>query len=115
MLRAIPGAGAEARALEMTDGADALGFVAAGLEGDALVVYGFSVGGRTDFSAEKPDAGTVFVLDALLRAAASFGEVHGARRIRTAFPDFYDFFRLRGFETDAAHAETPMETIVHYI
>ena len=66
------------------------------------------------FAAEKPDAETVFVLDTLLRAAASFGEVHGARRIRTAFPDFYDFFRLRGFEALEQYAEAPMEAIVHY-
>ena len=102
ILRATAGAGAEARVLVMTDRAD------------ALVVYGFSLGGRTDFAAEKPDAETVFVLDTLLRAAASFGEVHGARRIRTAFPDFSDFFRLRGFEALEQYAEAPMEAIVHY-
>lgn len=114
ILRVTAGAGAEARVLVMTDGAEELGHVAAGLHADALVVYGFSVGGRTDFAAEKPDAETVFVLDTLLRAAASFGEVHGARRIRTAFPDFYDFFRLRGFEALEQYAEAPMEAIVHY-
>ena len=97
VLRETPGADAEARVLVMTDGADELGLVVAGVRERTLVVYGFSVAGRTDFTAEKPDAETVFILDTLLRSAASFGEVNGADRIRTTFPDFYDFFRLRGF------------------
>ena len=98
----------------MTDGADELGLVVAGVRERTLVVYGFSVAGRTDFTAEKPDAETVFILDTLLRSAASFGEVNGADRIRTTFPDFYDFFRLRGFEAAESHMEAPMSAIVHY-
>ena len=86
----------------------------AGVRERTLVVYGFSVAGRTDFTAEKPDAETVFILDTLLRSAASFGEVNGADRIRTTFPDFYDFFRLRGFEAAESHMEAPMSAIVHY-
>ena len=104
VLRETPGADAEARVLVMTDGA----------RERTLVVYGFSVAGRTDFTAEKPDAETVFILDTLLRSAASFGEVNGADRIRTTFPDFYDFFRLRGFEAAESHMEAPMSAIVHY-
>ena len=38
----------------------------------------------------------------------------GADRIRTTFPDFYDFFRLRGFEAAESHMEAPMSAIVHY-
>ena len=88
VLRETPGADAEARVLVMTDGADELGLVVAGVRERTLVVYGFSVAGRTDFTAEKPDAETVFILDTLLRSAASFGEVNGADRIRTTFPGF---------------------------
>ena len=114
VLRETPGADAEARVLVMTDGADELGLVVAGVRERTLVVYGFSVAGRTDFTAEMPDAETVFILDTLLRSAASFGEVNGADRIRTTFPDFYDFFRLRGFEAAESHMEAPMSAIVHY-
>lgn len=114
VLRATAGAGAEARVLVMTDGADELGYVVAGVYGQTVSIHAFSVAGKTDFSAEKPDAQTTFILDTLLRAAASFGEVHGASSIRTDFPDFFGFFAKRGFEAHDTYAEAPMSVIVHY-
>lgn len=83
-------------------------------EDDTLVFYGFSVSGQTDFTKSKPDPMTTFVLDTLMRSAASFGETNGMNHIRTAFPDFFDFFKQRGFAVAEDHAEAPMSLIVHY-
>lgn len=96
----------------MTDRGEELGWVALELDGDVLRMLKFSVPGY-DFG-EKPQGETVFVLDALMRAAASFGETNGAARLETAFPDFYDFFRLRGFKTDETHAFGPVSLVVKY-
>ena len=49
-----------------------------------------------------------------MRAAASYGENFGANQIVTDFPDFFQFFKLRWFQTDDSHAFTPMSTIVKY-
>lgn len=112
--RETAGADVESRVLEMTDGEESLGHVVVSLKEDTLWIHGFSVSGRRNFSAEKPDMGTVFILDTLMRSAASFGETNGANCIKTTFPDFFDFFKLRHFTVEADHAETPMTTIVHY-
>lgn len=112
--RKTEGAGADARVLVMTDGEEELGYAVVGIQNGTLLIYGFSVSGRTDFAGEKPDMETVFVLDTLMRAAASFGETNGADKIETTFPDFFGFFKLRGFTVLESHAETPMSTIVRY-
>lgn len=49
-----------------------------------------------------------------MRSAASWGEDHGADAIATCFPDFFGFFKARGFTVDEEHAFTPMSTIVRY-
>ena len=49
-----------------------------------------------------------------MRSAASYGENFGADRIETAFPDFFGFFKARGFDCDETHAFTPLSTIVRY-
>lgn len=100
------------RILVMTDRDEELGSVAVRLKDDTLCMVHFSVPGY-DF-AEKPQVDQIFILDALMRAAASFGETNGASQLATAFPDFHDFFRLRGFETDDTHAFGPMSLIVKY-
>ena len=69
--------------------------------------------GEYDFS-RKPQGEEAFILDTLLRSAASWGENFGAGEIVTAFPDFFDFFKARGFAADDTHAFTPMSTIVRY-
>ncbi len=63
---------------------------------------------------QKPLGEALFILDSLMRAAASFGETKGANEVLTVFPDFWDFFKNRGFTVDETHAFTPMSTIVHY-
>ena len=114
LLAKTEGAPDNGRVLVMTDGEETLGYVVVALEDDTLVFYGFSVSGQTDFTKAKPDPMTTFVLDTLMRSAASFGETNGMNHIRTAFPDFFDFFKQRGFAVAEDHAEAPMSLIVHY-
>ena len=66
-----------------------------------------------DFT-QPPQGETLFILDTLMRSAASWGEDHGAEAIATCFPDFFGFFKARGFTVDEEHAFTPMSTIVRY-
>ena len=94
LLAKTEGAPDNGRVLVMTDGEETLGYV--------------------DFTKAKPDPMTTFVLDTLMRSAASFGETNGMNHIRTAFPDFFDFFKQRGFAVAEDHAEAPMSLIVHY-
>lgn len=108
------GADAESRVLVMTDGKEELGYVVVSLKEKVLYIHGFCVGGKTDFAAEKPGMEEIFILDTLMRSAASFGENNGADHIRTTFPDFHSFFKLRRFDVTETCAETPMSTIVHY-
>ena len=114
LLAKTEGAPDNGRVLVMTDGEETLGYVVVALEADTLVFYGFSVSGQTDFTKAKPDPMTTFVLDTLMRSAASFGETNGMNHIRTAFPDFFDFFKQRGFTVAEDPAEAPMSLIVHY-
>lgn len=103
---------ADDRILLMTDRDEELGLVAVRMRENTLCMVRFSVPGY-DFS-EKPQVDQIFILDALMRAAASYGETNGADYLETAFPDFYDFFRLRGFETDETHAFGAMSLVVKY-
>ena len=89
-----------------------LGTVALELEGGVLRILQLAAEGY-DFS-EAPKGETIFILDSLMRSAASYGENFGADSIETAFPDFFGFFRARGFDSDDTHAFTPMSTIVRY-
>ena len=93
ILKGIKGAGPQARVLAMCE------------RGQTAEDYDFS---------EAPRGETVFLLDSLMRSAASYGENFGAVSIETAFPDFFGFFRARGFDCDDTHAFTPMSTIVKY-
>ena len=111
---AAEGADDKSRVLMMTDGAEELGYVVVSLRENVLFIHQFSVGGKVDFSAGKPGMEEIFILDTLMRSAASFGETNGADFIKTTFPDFHSFFKLRKFDVDDTHAETPMHTIVHY-
>ena len=96
----------------MTDGDREVGWAAVELAGSAVRIVKLTAQGWD--GAAKPGPEEIFVLDTLMRSAASYGEVFGAREIVTAFPDFYDFFKLRGFTQEADCARTPMSTIVHY-
>ncbi len=112
LLAEVAGAGAEDRVLEMTDRGEAVGWVAVQLDRGVLRMLKMDVFGY-DFS-RRPQGEEVFVLDTLMRSAASYGETFGASFLETAFPDFYGFFKARGFDADETHAFTPMSTIVHY-
>ena len=112
LLAAVEGAGPEARVLAMTDGGEVLGTVAVELRDGTLHILQMRAG-EYDFS-RKPQGEEAFILDTLLRSAASWGENFGAGEIVTAFPDFFDFFKARGFASDDSHAFTPMSTIVRY-
>ena len=100
------------RVLLMADRGKPLGHVVVETAGTVLRILRLEAAGY-DF-AQKPQGETVFILDSLMRAAASYGETLGAQSIETAFPDFFGFFHNRGFDTDEAHAFTPMGTIVKY-
>ncbi len=108
----LDAAGVKGRMLVMKDGGVPVGSVIVCMEDKVLHIAHLSVKGY-DFT-NSPDSETVFILDTLMRSAASYGEDHGADTILTDFPDFFDFFRLRGFDVDETHAFTPMSTIVHY-
>lgn len=112
LLAAVEGAGPEARVLAMTDRGEELGTVAVELRDGTLHILQMRAG-EYDFS-RKPQGEEAFILDTLLRSAASWGENFGAGEIVTAFPDFFDFFKARGFAADDSHAFTPMSTIVRY-
>lgn len=112
ILEQIPCAGPDARVLSMRERGETLGTAALELGGEVLRILALTARSY-DFS-EAPEGETVFILDSLMRSAASYGETFGASRIETAFPDFFGFFQARGFDCDEAHAFTPMSTIVHY-
>lgn len=105
-------AGPEARVLSMTEREKLLGWTAIELEGDTLRILALHAG-EYDFS-HRPQGEEIFILDSLMRSAASYGETFGAKKIETAFPDFFGFFKARGFDFDDVHAFTPMSTIVKY-
>ena len=96
----------------MTDGEETLNVVRRRRRQPPHVLRLFRLG--RPISRPKPDPMTTFVLDTLMRSAASFGETNGMNHIRTAFPDFFDFFKQRGFAVAEDHAEAPMSLIVHY-
>jgi len=112
ILSKIQCAESEARVLAMCERGNILGTAAVALDGTVLRILQLTADGY-DFS-EAPKGETVFILDSLMRSAASYGENFGANQIETAFPDFYGFFKARGFDCDATHAFTPMSTIVRY-
>lgn len=112
LLETVPGAGENAKVLMMNDGEDALGWAAVEVKENVLHILKLTAGAY-DFT-QKPDMEQIFILDTLMRSAASFGENNGADAIETAFPDFFDFFKLRGFTVDDTHAFTDMSTIVKY-
>ena len=102
----------EARVLTMAERGKRLGWVALELDKTMLRILKLEAIGY-DFSS-RPQGEETFILDSLMRSAASYGETFGADSIETAFPDFFDFFRARGFDTDDKHAFAPMSTIVKY-
>lgn len=112
ILETLSEAGENARVLLMSDGETDMGWAAVEVKDRVLRILKLFAGAY-DFTA-KPSMEETFILDTLMRSAASFGENNGADRIETAFPDFFDFFKRRGFSADESHVFTDMSTIVHY-
>ncbi len=112
LLSQIREVGPDARVLAMCEREKTLGWVALELQDTVLRILFLQVEGY-DFT-RRPQGEEIFILDSLMRSAASYGEHFGADKIETVFPDFFDFFRARGFEQDEFHAFTPMSTIVKY-
>lgn len=113
-LRAL-GAAENARLLVMTDGGEELGAAVARVEGGTLLIDRLMTSSGVDLGKDAPDPEASFILDTLMRSAASFGEANGADRIEVPFPDRFGFFAARGFETGEDGAKAPMSLIVHYI
>ena len=112
LLGDLPTPGGEPRALCMKDKSGELGYALVELLGEKLRILKLEAAGYAP--AQKPQGEAAFVLDTLLRSAASYGETFGASEIETAVPDFHGFFKARGFKTDEAHAYGPMSLIVRY-
>ena len=118
----LDAAGAEGRVLSMKDGGQEVGYAIVDLQEGTLLLRKLAAKGY-DFT-QPPrgeanptgyfDSVELFILDTLMRSAASWGEDHGADAIATCFPDFFGFFKARGFTVDEEHAFTPMSTIVRY-
>lgn len=112
LLAQVQRTGGEARVLSMEERGQVLGWVALELDESVLRILKLNAGDY-DFS-RKPQGEEVFILDSLVRSAASYGETFGANKIETGFPDFFGFFQARGFDSDETHSFTPMSTIVKY-
>ncbi len=97
----------------MTDGEAELGYVSVEIFGDTVTIHEMKSHGY-DFTV-PPDAEHSFILDSLMRAAASYGETHGMSKVETAFPDFFSFLEARHFETDEHRAFASMDSIIHYL
>ena len=98
LLAKTEGAPDNGRVLVMTDGEETLGYVVVAIEDDTLVFYGFSVSGQTDFTKAKPDPMTTFVLDTLMRSAASFlqaARVCGCGRSRRSADEPHCALRIK--------------------
>ena len=98
--------------LEMTDRDIVLGSCCLQIKEDTAVLLKLNAG-EYNFT-EKPDTEQFFVLDSLVRSAASYAETKGAQNLETAFPDFFDFFKHMGFQADANHAFGTIHVIVKY-
>lgn len=103
---------ADAVVLAMNDGAGDLGYAVINIEKDIIYILKLCADGY--HFENRPDAGQVFVLDSLLRAAASYGETFYAQYIETTFSDFYDFFRLRRFDVSGGICKGSVSLIVKY-
>lgn len=100
------------RVLCMTDGSTEMGCIAVQLSGDT-VRFLYMHAENYDFM-NSPNMEQYFILDSLLRAGASYGEVHGAAYIQVDIPDFYDFFLKHGFKKQGQCMHGPVSLIVKY-
>ena len=81
LLGDLPTPGGEPRALCMKDKSGELGYALVELLGEKLRILKLEAAGYAP--AQKPQGEAAFVLDTLLRSAASYGETFGASEIET--------------------------------
>ena len=94
LLAAVEGAGPEARVLAMTDRGEELGTVAVELRDGTLHILQMRAG-EYDFS-RKPQGEEAFILDTLLRSAASWGGELRSGGDRHGLPGFLRFLQGAG-------------------
>ena len=112
LLAAVEGAGPEARVLAMTDRGEELGTVAVELRDGTLHILQMRAG-EYDFS-RKPQGEEAFILDTLLRSAASWGENFGAGRSSRPSRISSISSRRGALRRTTPTPFTPMSTIVRY-
>lgn len=100
------------RVLCMTEGGVELGCIAVQMSGDTVHIL-YMHAGDYDFI-NPPDTEQYFILDSLLRAGTSYGEVNGAVNVQIDVPDFYDFFIKHGFKKQDQCIQGPVSLIVKY-
>lgn len=96
----------------MEDGSKEIGWVSLKVEDENLYIIKIELNTKCDF--ENLDMEQSFYVDTLMRSAASYGEVHGARKIYTVDSLYNSFLIKKGFQIVDGVAFTPMSTIVHY-
>lgn len=100
------------RVLAMTERGQELGLAAVKVDGHTVYLLRLCAG-EYDFT-EPPQEEQAFVLDTLIRSAASYGETFGACLVKAVFPDFFEFLKIRGFHEEEGILAAPMNYFVHY-
>ena len=109
----LDAAGVEGRVLSMKDGGQEVGYAIVDLQEGTLLLRKLAAKGY-DFT-QRPQGEELFILDTLMRSAASWGEDHGAEAIATCFPDFFGFFKARGFTVDEEAINAAIEAAVNQL
>ena len=109
----LDAAGVEGRVLSMKDGGQEVGYVIVDLQEGTLLLRKLAAKGY-DFT-QPPRGEELFILDTLMRSAASWGEDHGSDAIATCFPDFFGFFKARGFTVDEEAINAAIEAAVNQL
>ena len=102
------------RILVMEEGGEQLGQIVVGVERDRLWIAKISQTNGAHLQGERLTPESYFVMDSLLRSAASYGETNGATEMQTMFPDFADFFKQHGFQCREGHMYGKMNLLIHY-
>ena len=96
--------------LVMGEKDELLGTAVLCVDGKLLKLLDLSVAGQVLTSLDP--AGKM-IADSLMRAAASYGENHGASEIELYVPELDDFWAAKGFEEKDGCRAAPMSHIVH--
>ena len=90
----LDAAGVDGRVLSMKDGGQEVGYVIVDLQEGTLLLRKLAAKGY-DFT-QRPQGEELFILDTLMRSAASWGEDHGAERHRHLLPGLFRLFQGPG-------------------